>query len=275
MTWRILGPFLGAIAIVGVAVALLAPSHGGVIDPVAKAADTTAAAGTAEFRLSGSMSVAGQTIPINGNGAVDMRNARMRMSMSFPVPQFGSMDIEEIFDGSAIYMKMPAALTSRIPGGKPWMKLDLEALGKASGVDMQQLMQAGGQSNPSDMLAALKGVGSSQKVGTDDLNGTPTTHYKATIDLEKAADRIPDKKTAESVKQMFSASGSKSIPFDVWIDRAGRVRQESLNFSMDGASANMTMSFTRFGVAVDTTPPPADQVLDAGALLGSLGKTSG
>src|SRR3954452_18488070 len=49
MTWRILGPLAGAVAIVGVVVALLAPSNGTVIDPVASAADTTAAAGTAEF----------------------------------------------------------------------------------------------------------------------------------------------------------------------------------------------------------------------------------
>jgi hypothetical protein len=36
----------------------------------------------------------------------------------------------------------------------------------------------------------------------------------------------------------------------------------------------MTISFTRFGVPVDTTPPPADQVMDAGAFLGA-GSTSG
>jgi hypothetical protein len=34
---------------------------------------------------------------------------------------------------------------------------------------------------------------------------------------------------------------------------------------------DMTVSFTRFGVPVDTTPPSADQVFDAGGLLSSLG----
>jgi hypothetical protein len=37
----------------------------------------------------------------------------------------------------------------------------------------------------------------------------------------------------------------------------------------------MTIEFTRFGVPVDVTPPPADQVMDAGALLGALGGRSG
>jgi hypothetical protein len=40
-------------------------------------------------------------------------------------------------------------------------------------------------------------------------------------------------------------------------------------FSMD-----LTIEFTRFGVAVDTTPPPADQVMDAGALLNAAGNGS-
>jgi hypothetical protein len=273
MTWRILGPLGGAVAIVGVVVALLAPSNGTVLDPVANAAETTAAAGTAEFGIAGSVSAAGQTIPIEGSGALDMRSQRMRMSVSFPVPQLGSLQMEEIFDGSAFYMHLPDAISQRIPGGKPWMKIDLDTIGKAAGVDIKQLMQAN-QGNPSDMLAALKGVGSSHVVGHEDIGGAPTTHYQATVDLNKAAARIPDKKTAEAVKQLFSSSAPSSMPIDVWIDRAGRVRRESFKFSAADTSLNMTISFTRFGVPVDTTPPPADQVMDAGAFLGA-GSTSG
>jgi hypothetical protein len=274
MTWRVLGPLVGAVAIVGVVVALLAPSNGKVLDPVANAADTTAAAGTAEFGLSGSLAAAGQNIPIQGSGAVDMRSQRMRMSLSFPIPQYGTMQMEEIFDGSAFYMHFPDALSRQLPGGKSWMKLDLDTIGKASGVDLKQLMQAN-QGNPSDMLAALKGVGSSKEVGEEDIGGAPTTHYQATVDLNKAVEQIPDKKTADSLKQMLGSSGTSSFPIDVWIDRAGRVRRESFKFSAAGTSMDMTISFTRFGVPVDTTPPPADQVMDAGALLGAAGATSG
>ena len=39
-----------------------------------------------------------------------------------------------------------------------------------------------------------------------------------------------------------------------------------------GTSMDMTISFTRFGVPVDTTPPPDDQVLDAGSLLALAGR---
>src|SRR3954453_20809979 len=110
MTWRILGPLAGAAAIAAVIVAVLAPSTGKVLDAVARAADTTAAAGTVEFGLAGSVTSAGETIPISGSGAPRMCNARMRMSMSCPVPGAGQMQLEEIFHGSAFYMHFPAAV---------------------------------------------------------------------------------------------------------------------------------------------------------------------
>src|SRR3954454_17128954 len=265
MTWRMLGPLAGAIAIVAVVVAVLAPSNGRVLDPVADAADATAAAGTAEFGIAGSVTAAGQTIPIQGNGAVDMRNSRMRMSMSLPVPGLGSMQIDEIFDGNAFYMHFPQAVAQRIPGGKSWMKVDLDALGKASGVDLKQALQAN-QSHPADMLKALKAVGDSQLVGTEDIRGTSTKHYHADVDLNKAADRIGDKKSVDAIKQMVGSSGLSRIPLDVWIDGAGRVRREQFRYSAAGVGMDMTMEFTRFGAPVNTTPPPADQVMDASAL---------
>ena len=262
------GPLAAALVIVGLVVALLAPSHGGALDPVARAADTTAAAGTAEFGMSGSISVAGQSIPLNGSGAMDMNGGAARVKVSTTIPGAGAMEVEEIMSGTTLYMRFPSQLSQRLPGGKPWMKLDLQAFGKARGIDFKQLLQSN-QNNPADMLKALKTVGSSRVVGHEDIGGAPTTHYQATIDLSKAADRIPDKQTVTALKQLFAQAGVSSMPIDVWIDRVGRVRRESLNMSTSEYSMQMTLEFTRFGVPVDITPPPADQVLDASSLLGA------
>ena len=111
-------------------------------------------------------------------------------------------------------------------------------------------------------------------MGQENIDGAPTTHYAATIDLAKAADRISDKQTVANVKQMFKASGLSTIPVDVWVDRSGRVRREGIKMTGPQFSMDMTIDYTRFGVPVDTTPPPADQTMDAGALLGALGSGS-
>jgi hypothetical protein len=154
------------------------------------------------------------------------------------------------------------------------MKIDLKSIGKAAGVDLKQLMQAN-QNNPADLLKALKGVGTSHLVGTENIRGTATSHYRAEIDLNKAADRIPDRAAADALKRLVDQSGTSGFPIDVWVDRVGRVRREQVRYSAAGAGMDMTVEFTRFGVPVDTTPPPADQVMDAGALLQAAGATNG
>src|SRR4051794_3713261 len=272
MTWRTLGALAAALAIVGVTIALLGPNHGNAvnaIDPVAQAADTTAAAGTAELGIARAMTAAGPSIPLNGSGAIDMPHNRMRMSIGFPLPGFGQLSADEIFDGKTIYIHFPESLTQRLPGAKPWMKLDLQSLGKSVGVDFSQLAQAS-QNSPSNMLQALKAVGSSHVVGHEDIHGAPTTHYNGSIDLNKVADEVPGDQAA-AIKQLFKSSGLSSFPVDVWVDRSGRVRREGMRISANNMSMDMTIDFTRFGAQVDPSPPPADQVTDMSALLSAAG----
>jgi len=268
MTWRTLAALGAAVAVVVVVVALLAPNHGGAIDPVAEAADATAAAGSAEFGMAGTMTVAGQTIPIHASGTTEMQRPAMHMTMSLPIPGAGEISVEEIFDGQTMYMRFPPQLAQRLPGGKAWMKLDIDAIGKSAGVDLKQLTRSS-QSNPADMLKALKTVGTSHVVGREWVDGASTTHYAGAIDFDKIAARISDRQTAAALKQLNNTSGMSTMPVDVWIDGSERVRREGLKLSSSAFSMDITIDFIRFGVPVDTTPPPSDQVLDASSLLGT------
>jgi hypothetical protein len=122
------------------------------------------------------------------------------------------------------------------------------------------------------MLRFLKAVGSSHVVGSEPVRGTPTTHYSASIDLGRAADTLGDQKTAAALKQLYASSGATTMPVDVWIDRAGRVRRESFSMTLGGAAGtgagmDMSIEFIRFGVPVDLRAPPSDQVLDASTIL--------
>ena len=261
MNWRILGPVGVALAAVGVTVALLPSGNGGVLalDPVAQAANTTTGAGTAEFGIDGHVTAAGQSVSLDGSGVIDLKNDRVRMSMSVPIPGLGTTKTDGLLDGKELYLRMPGVLSML---GKSWVKVDVAGLAKSAGVDAKQ-------ANPSDLLGALKAVGSSQKLGSETVGGVTTTHYRATIDPKQALDKIPDAKSAGVLKQMLGTSGLGTIPLDVWVDGSGRVRRESIKFSAAGMSADLKVDFKNFGVPVDTTPPAADQVLDARSLLGS------
>jgi hypothetical protein len=105
-------------------------------------------------------------------------------------------------------------------------------------------------------------------VGREWVDGASTTHYAGAIDFDKVASRISDPQSAAALKQLYSTSGVHSMPVDVWIDGSHRVRREGFKFSSSAVSMDMTIDFIRFGVPVDTTPPPSDQVMDASSLLG-------
>jgi hypothetical protein len=275
MSWRIVPTIAVAAAIVVAALAVVGSSHHSALDPVANAAEATARAGSVEFGMAGNVSTGGQTIPLSGSGAMDMRNLRSHMSMSTSLPGLGQTTIDEIMNGTTIYMHMPQ-LASKLPGGKSWMKIDLQAFGKASGVDFAKAMQQNSaQQNPADMLSYLKAVGSSRVVGHEAIRGSDTTHYSATIDIAKATSRL-DKQTGEDLKRLEASAGLTRIPVDVWVDRSGLVRREHLAMSISppgqaAASMDFTLEFLRFGVPVDATPPPADQVIDFSSLLGTSG----
>ena len=283
-------PYLGAmtrvltIAAVGVGLfvaavlaGLVGDRGGGPLDPVAKAADATASAGTVEIGMAGSVSAAGQTIPLNGSGAIDAKHLRADLSFTTQIPGAGQQTIEELMDGPVLYMKFPG-LASQIPGGKQWVKLDLQAFGKKAGIDFNKLMQqssGGAGTNPADMLRYLKAAGSSQVVGHETIRGVPTTHYHATIDIGKALDRIGDAQTEATLKQLYASMGTTTMPVDVWVDKSGLVRREQMSFAGNQFSMNMTIDFIRFGVPVDVNPPPDDQVVDMSSLLSSASKLSG
>lgn len=271
----------GIIAAVVAGIALIAFLAGGgggekavnALDPVAQAADTTTGLGSAEVGIAASITSAGQTIPLNGSATIDTKNLRAHMSFTTQFPGAGSATIDEIMNGGVIFVHMPAQLASGLPGGKQWIKFDLQALGKKSGLDFQKLMKTNAaQNNPANFLQYLKGAGSSRVVGHEGIRGVATTHYRATIDVNKTLGQLHDAQSEQSLRQLYAQAGVSSLPIDVWIDRAGRVRRESFDVSLGReGSMSMTIEFIRFGVQVDASPPPSDQVFDVTSLVSSAG----
>jgi hypothetical protein len=239
------------------------------VDPVAQAATKTAAAGTVELAMSGKVSAAGQEIPLNGEGAFDLKAKRGRFTMTTDVPGQGAIRVEELVDGLVVYMRSDA-LASRLPAGKSWLKLDLREAGRKAGIDLAQLQQlSGGGSDPTQFLGYLRKAGDVKEVGSEDLGGTPTTHYHATIDLAKLAGSAGA--AASSLRQLQQLSGMKSLPTDVWIDASGRVRRQTVSIAAQQpvpVRFDMTIDYKRFGVPVDVAPPPAGETVDASSLTG-------
>ncbi len=216
------------------------------------------------------------TMTMNGDGAIDMaqRRGQVVFHISSPLSELNG-DMTEIMDGLVLYMKWPV-LTSQIPGGKPWIKMDLEKLGRMQGIDLSSLMNTD-QSDPTQALTYLRGASKSiTTVGSDTIDGVTTTHYRAVVDLRKAMSRLPAaqrRAAATTIQRLIAQLGAGSMPVDVWIGSDGYVRRESLSFPMKsrgmpaGAKMSMQIDLSDFGTPVSITVPPAGQVADLYDLL--------
>jgi hypothetical protein len=265
----------GVAVLLALVVALAAAACGGGSEPAAEqapqdavvlAASKTNEAGTYKADITGTVDVAGQSMDMSGSGAFDAANKQGRMSYTMNVAG-QVIDMEMVFAFPVVYMHFPPEI-GPLPGGKTWVKIDLEKMGQQAGVDFGQLMQAG-QNDPSQGLDFLRGVSDVQTVGDEDVRGVATTHYTGVVDLQSLGAKSPELKA--QVDQLVERSGISRVPIEVWIDDEGFVRRMKQSFEGNGTlPMNMTMTteFYDFGTDVSVEEPPADDVVDFSDLMG-------
>ena len=134
----------------------------------------------------------------------------------------------------------------------------------------------------------LRGAsGAIDELRHEKVRGIDTTHYRATIDINKAAAAAPDTARA-AIKQISETFGIVRVPVDAWIDDDGRARRisETIDYSRAKSSPTLpanslpkrvqvTLEYYDFGTPVTAPVPPSDQVADFGDLLAQLRAGSG
>jgi len=245
---------------------------------VLASASTTVAAGSARIALSVSGSGgAASLVALTADGVEDFATGNSQLTMHFggAMSAFISGDMEVRSLDKVSYIKLPATLRGvlgRLSGGKSWFSVDTSKLG-----GKQSSLPGLGQSDPTQFLAYLETVSDNvTKVGSESIRGVDTTHYHATFDLAKAVKQTGVPQTLRrGLKKILGtgASGSPTIPADVYIDAAGRLRRLSMQLDLaqfgglgGSGSAGLATTITTsidlydFGVAVDVQAPPAGDV---------------
>jgi hypothetical protein len=235
------------------------------LDPVARAASTTADTTSSKFEFRASLSAGSLgSFSFHGNGVYDGKDKSGWMNMHFALPAAYQLQVptsdpsmEMIFDGShGLVMYMRSALFDKlVPPGK-WVKMDLAKLAKKEGVDLGAIMNAN-QADPSQSLRMLMASSNSRVTGSERIRGVQTTHYN------------------KQLRQLTESMGSVSAPAEAWIDAKGRVRRLAVTMSFGAAQIGtpMTMTITEdlydFGAKANITPPTDDLVVDLSSLAGS------
>jgi len=177
--------------------------------------------------------------------------------------------VQAILTDGTLYAKVPR-LAQMITGGKPWLRVNVDAAGRVVGFGFDELTDAVRRINPAEqtkMLTASKDV---RRVGEEEVEGVKTVHYAGTVTVQDALDRL-DPVARERIGRWYTASGSDRLSFDVWVDAADLPRKLVVKGTADGRdTSTMTVLYRDYGDAVTVNPPPADQVGDVTDRIGQF-----
>jgi hypothetical protein len=227
---------------------------------------TTTKAKSADMTLRETIKAAGKTVTLSGSGALDF--AGKRGSFSF---DSGALKFKEVVLSPEVYVQLPAAARSEIPGKKSWISFNVETLSKAKlGATLSELSSS--SKAPSDALSQLAAISSGgiSKLGTPTINGVATTEYSARIDLAKV-DTSASAKAKAVIAELRSELGHTVLPIKVWVDHQGRMRQMTYNMTITKSgqhiSVSLRMDLSSFGVPVHVQAPPASETFNMTSAL--------
>ncbi|WP_298802388.1 hypothetical protein [uncultured Pseudokineococcus sp.] len=223
-------------------------SSSGAAAAVARALAAGQEAGSGSFDFSSRTSAGGQVVTATGQGAFDSAAQTLEVRLTSQLPGQGevALDLRQV-DGS-VYV-------SGLPGQPPdrWVQASLPELGASSG-------PLGG-ADPSQQLRLLEQAGDDvEEVGPEDVDGTATTHYTGTVDLEAAAERAQQEGAdPEQLRSQYEQLGLSSVPFDLYVGPDGLpVRMAtSVETSSGGqqVSSTSTVDFSDWGADVVVEAP--------------------
>jgi hypothetical protein len=179
---------------------------------------------------------------------------------------FGDGTFQVITEGTTVYMNMPF-LASMFGSDAEWIMMDASAAGGSGLPGVGSV----GTGSPATMLESLRGVSDDiERVGKEEVQGETTTHFRGTLDMQKAIEDAPaeQRKEIEAALSQLGGAGD-AIPYDVFVDEEGFVRRFAMDLSgitgaaAEGATGAITIDFFDFGADVDIQVPPAEDVFDA------------
>ncbi|HUA44429.1 MAG TPA: hypothetical protein VMA77_04335 [Solirubrobacteraceae bacterium] len=225
-------------------------------------------------------SAGGHAINVTGGGEFDQAAHAGQLTMHVRVPALGgqSLQINALILGEDFYLKLPASLAGKLPGGKPWLELSLSELGKSAGVQGLSSLSDNPGANPAHLLRLLRSAstGTVQSLGRRTIDGVSTTGLRATVDLSKVVDTLPasQRQSASSaIASIERLTGLRYLPVTVWVDASSHVRRivmsETGQVEAQRFSENVQLDFVKYGREPMPSAPPPGDVTDVMSLFGT------
>ncbi|PJE98223.1 hypothetical protein CUT44_08105 [Streptomyces carminius] len=162
-------------------------------------------------------------------------------------------------------------------GGKPWLKMDFNAMlkmaeesGEAGALDgMSKSIQNMNRQDPVKQMALLLGSPSIKRVGEEKVDGVDAERYSGTLTMKEALEAsgssLGDYLTEEEYKELLGnmeKSGVKGFDINAWVNEDDL--PVKIDMKMDSPEGEIVMSQTYkdYGTSVSVQPPPAGETAD-------------
>lgn len=194
--------------------------------------------------ITADITAAGQQVTLEGDVRIGESLADYGADVTLSSPTMGD-GLRMVIVDEALYMNLGAMTQDK------FTKIDLGDPSSPMGQLMSQMMSS---ADPSASLKAMQdGLTGFEKVGTEEVDGVDTTHYRVEVDTSEvlAAQGMGD------LPGMDGAQLPETLSYDLWIGDDDLMRR--MSFSM-GSAMSMTMNLTSWGEPVDISAPPPSQV---------------
>jgi len=185
----------------------------------------------------------GQSQTMTGQARIGDEGVRMQASGS------GAQAMELILVDKAMYLK-----SAELGTGDKWLKIDLSDPNSLFGM-------IGKATDPAVMLKAMEAPKKLELVGSEEVDGVATNHYRITLDPAQYLD-------AMDFPAAMADMMPKELVTDMWVDADDLPRQFEQSMEMPGMGGGKpTTSTTRgtysdFGTDVEIEAPPASEVTE-------------
>jgi hypothetical protein len=254
-----------SLLLIAVVVNYLLHDGSGVVNPIAEAAQRTAAMPGARLKLEVTYSSAAssRTVTGTGDGVYDGRTGRSDVQMTMALPDGSSIWVEALGDDRETFTRS-STLEPLLPPGKLW-------LGMQPLLGHEPLGGMGSGPGARGILDELKAGGADiEEVDHQSVSGHPATRYRTTIDPSREAD-IAAAAGDRALAREYEAIAEQvpdPIQVEVWVDDHGLARLVDLQQKLPTASGgpdltvDTRMEFFDFGHKSKIPWPPRRKVFD-------------
>ncbi|MFE5143653.1 hypothetical protein ACFRDV_39500 [Streptomyces fagopyri] len=222
-----------------------------------RAAAVLERAGSARVRTSMEMATGGTRVTIRGEGVYDFRKRSGRLTVELPQDPGGAEEhrpITELLAPGALFMKNRGA---GVPADK-WVRVDTATLSDGN-------LVTGGATDPFAAAELLRGARTATYEGRTEVAGVPVAHYRGIADLRLAAPSASEG-NREALRAAAKGFATAEVPFDVYLDDEGRIRELRNRFSFVNGQHRGTVAVASttllhdFGVPAPVRLPEAADI---------------